>query len=118
MCLDFVKQTNRQVNSIKQNYELGYQQCTNDAANFLNTTPEISFHERQRLLNHLSTANSRRFQPYRQTSVNNSIVNDWFNRCGGKQKSLPDSSSSERSNTSSPSSSLDDHSERSLWRPW
>ncbi|CAF1601837.1 unnamed protein product [Rotaria magnacalcarata] len=122
MCVDFVKQTNGHLNSMKHNYELGYQQCTTDAANFLNTITEISFVERQHLLNHLSTANNRRFHPYRKSTSHHSIVNEWFNRCGGKQKSLADSSSSsERSNTSSPSSSsLDDNSERSstLWRPW
>ncbi|CAF2435004.1 unnamed protein product [Rotaria sp. Silwood2] len=119
MCVDFVKQTNVHLNSIKHNYELGYQQCTNDITTFLNTIPEISFIQRQHLLKHLSTSNNRRFHPYRQTTSHHSIVNEWFNRCGGgKQKSLPDSSS-ERSNTSSPSS-FDDNSERSssLWRPW
>jgi hypothetical protein len=120
MCVEFVKQTNGHLNSIKRNYELGYQQCTNDVAIFLNKTPEIPFIDRQQLLNQLSTATNRRFQPYRQLKSHHSIVNEWFNRCGGKQKSLPDSSSSERSNTSSPSSSFDDNSERSstLWRPW
>jgi hypothetical protein len=121
MCVEFVKQTNGQLNSIKRNYELGYQQCTNDVATFLNTVPEISFIERQHLLNNLSTSHNRRFQPYRPPKSHRSIVDDWFNRCGGKQKSLPDSSSSERSNASSPSSSsFDDNSERSssLWRPW
>jgi len=121
MCVEFVKQTNGHLNSIKQNYELGYQQCTNDVATFLNKTPEISFIDRQQLLNQLSTATNRRFQPYRPLKTHNSIVSEWFNRCGGKQKSLPDSSSSERSNASSPSSSsFDDTSERSssLWRPW
>jgi hypothetical protein len=121
MCVEFVKQTNGHLNSIKQNYELGYQQCTNDVATFLNKTPEISFLDRQQILNQLSTATNRRFQPYRQPKSHHSIVNDWFNRCGGKQKSLPDSSASERSNTSSPSSSFDDNSDRSsssLWRPW
>jgi len=121
MCVEFVKQTNGHLNSIKQNYELGYQQCTNDVATFLNKTPEISFIDRQQLLNQLSTATNRRFQPYRPPKTHHSIVSEWFNRCGGKQKSLPDSSSSERSNASSPSSSsFDDNSERSssLWRPW
>ena len=120
MCVDFVKQTNGHLNSIKRNYELGYQQCTTDVATFLSTIPEITFIERQNLLNHLSTANNRRFHPYRQSTSHYSIVNEWFNRCGGKQKSLADTSSSERSNTSSPSLSFDEPSERSssLWRPW
>lgn len=120
MCVDFVKQTNGHMNAIKRNYELGYQQCTNDVTTFLNKTPEVPFLERQQLLNQLSTASNRRYQPYRQPKSHHSVVSDWFNRCGGKEKSLPDSSS-ERSNTSSPSSSsFDDHSERSssLWRPW
>lgn len=123
MCVDFVKQTNGHLNLVKHNYELGYQQCTNDVSSFLNTIPEISFSERQNLLNRLSSTTNRRFHPYRKSTSHHLIVNEWFNRCGGKQKSLPDSSSSERSNTSSPtSSSLDDNSERlsssSLWRPW
>jgi hypothetical protein len=120
MCVEFVKQTNGHLNTIKRNYELGYQQCTNDVAVFLNKTPEISFLERQQLLNQLSTASNRRYQPYQLPKSHHSIVNEWFNRCGGKDKSIPDSSSSERSNTSSPSSSFDDHSDRSssLWRPW
>ncbi len=121
MCVEFVKQTNGHLNTIKQNYELGYQQCTNDVATFLNKTPEISFLERQQLLNKLSTGTNRRYQPYRQPKSHHTIVDEWFNRCGGgKEKSLHDSSSSERSNTSSPSSSFDDNSERSssLWRPW
>ncbi|CAF1143439.1 unnamed protein product [Adineta ricciae] len=120
MCVEFVKQTNERMNRTQQNYEQGYQQCTNDVATFLNSTPEISYLERQNLLRHLSSANSRRYQPYRPstTASRHSIVNEWFTRCGGKQKSLPDSSS-ERSNASSPSS-IDEHSERSssLWRPW
>lgn len=120
MCVEFVKQTNERMNKTQQNYEQGYQQCTNDVATFLNSTPEISYLERQNLLRHLSSANSRRYQPYRPPTKTSrhSIVNEWFTRCGGKQKSLPDSSS-ERSNASSPSS-IDEHSERSssLWRPW
>ncbi|UJR27055.1 hypothetical protein I4U23_008359 [Adineta vaga] len=123
MCVEFVKQTNGRLNKIKQNFEQGYQQCTNDVTTFLNSTPEISYIERQNLLHQLSIANNRRYQPYRPpTNSHHSIVNEWFTRCGGKRKSLPNSSpssSSERSNTSSPSS-FDDHSERSssLWRPW
>lgn len=122
MCVEFVKQTNGHVNTIKRNYDQGYQQCTNDVTTFLNQTPELSFLERQQLLNQLTTTSNRRYQPYRPPKSHHSIVNDWFNRCGGgKEKSLPDCSSSERSNTSSPSSSsCDDHSDRSssLWRPW
>ncbi|CAF1012263.1 unnamed protein product [Adineta steineri] len=121
MCVEFVKQTNGHLNKVKRNYEQGYQQCTNDVTTFLNTMPEVSFIDRQNLINHLSTTNNRRFHPYRPSTSHHSIVNDWFSRCGGKQKSLPDTSSSERSNTSSPSSSsFDDSSERSssLWRPW
>jgi hypothetical protein len=126
MCVDFVKQTNGHLNTIKQKYEMGYQQCTTDVATFLHATPEIPIVERQRLLNHLSTGNNRRYQPYRVSANHHSIVNDWFHRCGGgKQKNLADCSASERSNTASPSSSLDDHSEHlssssssSLWRPW
>ncbi len=116
MCVDFVKQTNGHLNNVKRNFELGYQQCTNDVATFLNKTPEISFLQRQQLLNQLSVSNNRRYQPYRPPKSHHTIVNDWFNRCGGK-----DSSCSERSNASSPSSSsFDDHSDRSssLWRPW
>ena len=59
MCVDFVKQTNGHLNSIKRNYELGYQQCTNDVATYLNTIPDISFIERQHLLNHLSSQYER-----------------------------------------------------------
>lgn len=124
MCVDFVRQTSGQLNSIKRNYETGYQQCTQDVTTCLHKTPEISHLERQQLLNQLSTATNRRFQPYRPPKSHHTIVNEWFHRCGGsKDKSLPDSSS-ERSNTSSPSSSFDENSERSsssassLWRPW
>lgn len=119
MCVEFVKQTNGHLNKVKRNYEQGYQQCTNDVTTFLTTTPEISLAERQNVVQHLTSASSRRYQPYRPPTSHHSIVNEWFTRCGGKQKSLPDSSASERSNASSPSS-CDEHSERSssLWRPW
>jgi hypothetical protein len=128
MCVDFVKQSHGHLKNVKQNYEQGYQQCTNDVNTFLHGVPEVSIVERQRLLNHLSTASNRRYQPYRVNNSHHTIVNEWFHRCGssGKQTSLIDSSSSERSNTSSPTS-IDDCSERSstssslsssLWRPW
>jgi len=121
MCVDFVKQTTGHLNSMKRNYETGYQQCTHDVTAILHKSPEISFCERQKFVNQLSIATNRRFQPYRSPKTHHTIVNDWFNRCGGSKdnKSLPDSAS-ERSNTSSPSSSFDEHSDRSssLWRPW
>lgn len=132
MCVEFVKQSGAQIKTMKQNYEYGYQQCTQDVHTFLHHTPEIPVPERQRLLNHLSNTNTRRYQPYRTPQhTHSTIVNDWFHRCGGsnnKQNPSIDSSNSERSNASSPSS-IDDYSERSssstssslsssLWRPW
>lgn len=123
MCVDFVKQRTQNVKTIKQNYEHGYQQCLQDVGKYVQTTSDISTVDRQRLLNQLSNVHHRRYQPYRTTSNNHqSIVNEWFHRCGAsspKQQTTIDSSS-ERSDTSTPSS-IDDHSERSsssLWRPW
>ena len=131
MCVEFVKQRTESMKTLKQNYDIGYQQCMNDVGKFLQTTPDIPNMERQRLLTHLSSGNNnRRYQPYRtSTNSHHTIVNEWFHRCGAsngpsqsQHQPLIDSSSSERSNTSSPSS-IDDHSERSvssssLWRPW
>ncbi|CAF0743619.1 unnamed protein product [Didymodactylos carnosus] len=122
MCVDFLKQINGRLNGMKRNYELGYQRCTNEISNFLNTVPGMTPIQRQRLVTQLRTTTSHRFSPYEQHQHNQHsattnhfpqlshemVVNDWLNRCGGIQETKLVSSPSYSTMSTSTSSSSSD----------
>ncbi|CAF0808621.1 unnamed protein product [Didymodactylos carnosus] len=121
MCVDFVKQINSRLNSMKRNYELGYQRCTNEISNFLMSVPGMTPVQRQRLLSQLRSSTTHRFSPYEQrpttttTTTNHhfqqlpheTVINDWLNRCGGIQETKLASPSPYSTMSTSTSSSND-----------